>query len=196
MSRYKDLIFSINRNALKNDILSKAFLIKVYNTYQIRNEWYNWSSNTKSFREIRRSFSLDLSAIRDSCEYARTRGTVFGIDEYPALYIIGNKYILIISELFSDLPFSYIELADIDKSLSLMEIDKNIRIDKSRAIVSAMYTGNTENILEVRNNEIYYSHKSVSSGSKNSLTWNMKPRNINCDKMFQLLNKFDIQIAK
>jgi hypothetical protein len=193
MSRYKYLKFRLDREALSNDILSKAFLIKVYNKYQIRNELYNWNGDTNVRHTALGLFELSLQATMDSAEIQRTQGTVFGIDESPALCFIGNKHALIITQLFSLFPFRSLDLSDIEMPLSLSYIEENLNIEEW--CVSAMYTGNTEDLVEVKNSEIYYSRTSKSTGSKSHLGWNLEQRNINCDKISQFLKELEIQIA-
>jgi len=192
MEKYKDLQFKKNRNDLSADLVSNVFLIKVYSKYQRHNEWIR-RGDTDLVISQSRLFDLSLQATKDSVENQRTQGTVFMIDDTPALCVTGRKYTLIIAHLYADSPFRYCDFSNIEMPISLWDIHTKLRISKECS-ASAIYTGKHEDLVPVKNNEIYYSRTSKSTGSKEiPLGWSLKQRNINCERLFQFMKKLEPQ---
>lgn len=189
MSRFKNLVFRTNEIDLSAELVSKAFLTKVFHLHQCRNEWVIWKGGTNLVNRSFSLFDLSLQATTDSAEIQRTQGTKFIIDEAPAICIVGNKYALIVTELFTVNPLQYCEFSDVKIPLSLRDIES--RFNVGDWYVGSIYTGKLEDLLSVKSNEIYYSRTSKSTGGKSFLAWSLNPRSINCEKLMQCINKLE-----
>lgn len=151
MSRFKDLIFRTSKFDLNTEMVSKAFITKVFHLYQKRNERVNWQGYTSAVTRSWLLFDLNLQESMDSAEDQRTQGTRFLIDEIPAICVVGMRYALILTELFTEKPLNYYEMPACDKAITLRKVESIL--NSGQWFVSAVYTGEPGRLPQVTEKE-------------------------------------------
>ena len=186
MPRFKDLVFKTNEIDLSAERATKAFVIKVFHLYTRRNEWVNWDGDTSLVNRTWTLFDMSLQESTDSAEKQRTQGTKFLIDEAPAICVTGKRYSLIATELFTESPLSHCERPKSNEPLTLREVESTLNF--GRWFVSAIYTGDQNNLSPVSKEEMFFSRTSHSTGGNSYLGWSLKPRKINLPKLIACAN--------
>ncbi len=183
------LNFNWNSSKLVDALVSDAFLIKVYNLYQRRNEWGGIFSRTTLRERSWEDYYLTLQDARDSAEEQRAQGTVFIIDEVPAICIIANNANLLVAELMSENPFNISNCKRMKGDRTLSHVNQQMRSGKW--YVSAIYTGKLNVLKKQEKTSGYYVHTSSSTGPKSFMAWRIKPRNISLKSIIKCINSIN-----
>ncbi len=158
--------------------IQEAIVVKVFHTYQCRNEWINWAGDTSIMRRRLSNFEIGLRDASDSAEEQRTKGTKFVIDETPAICIIGKSMVLIATEIFNEYPFQHFEPPNNTPPLFRIK-DAGSILGGNKWFAMAVYTGELDKLCVVKGDETFYSRTSSSSRGKSLMGWSLKPRKIN-----------------
>ncbi|WP_177419081.1 hypothetical protein [endosymbiont of Lamellibrachia barhami] len=184
-----NLNFNWDSSKSDDELVSDAFLIKVYNLYQRRNEWGGIFSKTTVKERSWEDYYLTLQDARDSAEEQRTQGTVFIIDEIPAICIIANSAVLLAAQLMSDNPFKNANCKRMKERRTLSNVNQQMHSDKW--YVSAIYTGQLNALEKQEKSPEYYAHTSNSTGPKSFMAWRIKPRDISIKSIIKCINSIN-----
>ncbi|MCG7879167.1 MAG: hypothetical protein JAY75_23000 [Candidatus Thiodiazotropha taylori] len=192
MTRFKDLVFHTDKIDLDAEIVTKAFVTKVFHLYQRRNEWVNWDGDTSLVKRTWSNFDLSLQEATDSAEKQRTQGTKFIVDEVPAICVLGKRYALLSTELFTEKPLSNCEAPPAGNTISLRDVESKLNF--GRWFVSAIYTGDLARLSAVTESEMFFSRTSQSTGGKSYLGWSLIPRNIDLKRLIECSKSIEQRI--
>lgn len=181
-------------NQINGEKIEQVGICKIFHVYTRRNEWANWDGDTHMVRRAnadQRWIKMSLQTAEDFAETQRNRGTKLFIDELPAIYCKSKTGYMIISHVFTEAPFNFInQKLKHETERQINSIEDAFNFIPKEKWVAFVYASKKEK-LDSENN--FYKRSSVPG---NYLGWQLSQSKINTAHLNKLEAFFKSKLLK